>query len=195
MQRQIMSTVSATRIRHFEPKAEWFERGPGGIHGIVHEARVLIWSQVLAATAANEGLPVDPDVLGWAAAVHDTQRQNDGIDPEHGARAATWIERQPELIPAPVPLERVAYLCRWHVPPDGRAPGMTDELRVFKDADALDRRRIYDLDPSLLRTKVAHGLLDVSRELWSLTDDVSDGTQAFAKVVEVALRLGVLSDE
>jgi hypothetical protein len=163
-----MSTVSASRIRRFEPNVEWFARGPGGIHGIVHEARVLVWSQVLASIEAGEELNVDCDVLGWAAAVHDTQRQSDGIDPQHGWRAAEWIRRQPELIPASVPLERVAYLCRWHVPPDDRAPEMTDELRVFKDADALDRWRIHDLDPRFLRTKAAHRFLEASRELWSL---------------------------
>ena len=91
--------VSATRIRRFEPKLEWFAHRPGGIHGIVHEARVLIWSQVLAGVAADEGIHVDSDVLGWAAVVHDTQRQSDGIDPEHGSRAAGWIERRRELIP------------------------------------------------------------------------------------------------
>jgi uncharacterized protein len=184
--------VPATQIRRFEPKPEWFERGPGGIHGIVHEARVLIWSQVLSVLVTGENLTVDADVLGWAAAIHDTQRQNDDIDPEHGARAAVWIERQPELIPATVPLQRVAYLCRWHAPRDHRAPEMTDELRVFKDADALDRWRIYDLDASLLRTKAAHGLLDASHEVWSLTDDVGDGKQAFEKVVRAAVRIGVL---
>jgi uncharacterized protein len=195
MKRKVMSAVSAIRIRQFEPKPEWFERGPGGIHGIVHEARVLIWSQVLSVLAAGENLTVDADVLGWAAAIHDTQRQDDGIDPEHGARAAAWIESRPELIPAEVPLTRVAYLCRWHVPPDNRIPELTDELRVFKDADSLDRWRIYDLDPSLLRTTLAHRLLDASHELWSLTDDVSDGTQAFEEVVRAAVKIGVLRAE
>jgi hypothetical protein len=187
--------VSATQILRFEPKPEWFARGPGGIHGVVHEARVLIWTQILAAAARSEGLCVDPDVLGWAAAIHDTQRQSDGIDPEHGSRAAAWIEQRPELVPASVPLERVAHLCRWHVPPDRQAPEMTDELRVFKDADALDRWRIYDLDPSLLRTQTAHQLLDVSHELWSLTDDAIHGIQAFYEVVSAATKIGVLRTE
>ena len=153
---------------------------------------MVIWSQVLVATAAGEGLSVDPNVLGWAAAVHDTQRQDEGIDPEHGARAAMWIERQPELIPASVPLERVVYLCRWHVPPDDDAREMTDELRVFKDADALNRWRIYDLDTRLLRTNVAHRLLDASRELWSLTDHLFNGGEAFERVIAAAVKIAVL---
>lgn len=64
--------VPAAQIRRFEPRPNWFARGPDGIHGLVHEARVLIWTQVLAAAVADEGLRVDADVLGWAAAIHDT---------------------------------------------------------------------------------------------------------------------------
>jgi hypothetical protein len=195
MKRKVTSAVSATRIRRFEPKPEWYERGADGIHGIVHEARVLVWSQVLAAMVAGEGLSVDPDVLGWAAAVHDTQRQDEGKDAEHGSRAAAWIAQRRELIPASVPLERVAYLCRWHVPPDDQAPEMTDELRVFKDADALDRWRIHDLDPSLLRTKAAHELLDASYELCWLTANLSNSTQACEKVVSAAVKIGILRAE
>jgi hypothetical protein len=187
-----MSRISAAQIRRFEPKPEWFARGPDGIHGLVHEARVLIWTQLLAEAAADEGLCVDADVLGWAAAFHDTHRQDEDIDPAHGSRAAEWIETQPELIPASVPLARVAYLCRWHVPPDHRAPELTDELRVFKDADALDRWRIYDLDTRMLRTDVAHRLLDASRELWSLTDHLFSGEQAFEQVISAAVKIAVL---
>ncbi len=190
-----MIAVPAGRIRRFELKPEWFARGPGGIHGLAHEARVLIWTQVLAAAAADEGLCVNADVLGWAAALHDTQRHDDGGDREHGARAAAWIEQRPELIPASVPLARVAYLCQWHVPADDRAPEMTAELRVFKDADALDRWRIYDLDAALLRTSAAHKLLAASRELWRVTDGMRDDLRTFEKVVSAAVKLGALQDE
>ena len=40
------------------------------------------------------------------------------------------------------------------------------ELMVFKDADALDRWRIGDLDPSSLRTESARALLEISYRLW-----------------------------
>lgn len=190
-----MQGVSIATVRRFQPQPTWFARGPGGIHGVAHETRVLIWSQVLATMAADEGLTVDPDVLGWASAVHDTQRHSDDRDLDHGLRAAAWIEQRRELIPVPVPLARVAYLCRWHVPPDHAAPEMTDELRVFKDADALDRWRIYDLDPALLRTTSAHRLLTASRKLWSLTDAVTAGTQGFQQVIRAAVGLGILQDE
>lgn len=186
--------VSADRIRLFEPRAEWFCRGAGGVHGIAHETRVLILTQVLAMAAGDEGLNVDADVLAWAAAIHDTQRHNDGADPKHGDWAADWIECRPELLPKSVPLERVAYLCRWHVPADERAPEMTDELRLFKDADALDRWRIGDLDRSRLRLAASMRLLDASYSLWSGTNELNDSPNAFAEIVKAATAMGILHD-
>ncbi len=52
----------------------------------------------------GEDLEVDGDVLGWAAAVHDTQRWNDGIDADYGARAADWILVRSQLVSASVSL-------------------------------------------------------------------------------------------
>ena len=72
---------------------------------------------------------------------------------------------------------------------------MTDELRVFKDADALDRWRIDDLNPRLLRTQAALCLLGVSQQLWSVTADLSGGTQAFEEIIGYAVRIGVLRAE
>ncbi len=187
-----MSIIAVSRIQIFEPKAEWFHRGPGGIHGLAHEARVLIWTQVLSALAHDEGLRVDPDVLGWAAAIHDTQRWNEGVDSEHGARAAAWIRSHSDVLPPSVPLDRVACLCRWHVPPDESAPSVTDELRVFKDADALDRWRIGDLDPSYLRIASTKRLLDASHLLWRATSDLDDSPQVFSEIVRAGMRIGVV---
>ena len=181
-------------IRRFEPNPDGFVRMPEGVHGLGHETRVLIWSQVLVSMVRDENLEVDGDVIGWAAAVHDTQRWNDGVDPGHGARAADWILEQPHLIPAPVSLDQIAYVCRWHVPPDERSPKMTPELQVFKDADALDRWRIDDLDPAYLRTKAARQLLDSSYALWDATHAFIDATEMFEQIIEVARDQGLVVD-
>ena len=64
-----------------------------------------------------------------------------------GSAAARWVLANRGLLPLPLSdtqLEAVAYCCRWHVPPDASAPGMTPELVCLKDADALDRVRIFD---------------------------------------------------
>lgn len=188
-----MGIVAAHEILTYEPMREWFARGPSGLHGIAHETRVLIWTQLLAAMAPDEGLNVDGGVLGWAAAIHDTQRWDEGIDHEHGVRAADWIEKHPGIIPASVPLDRLAYLCRWHVATDRVIPEMTDELRVFKDADALDRWRISDLDPSFLRTRSAHRLTNVSDALWLNTRGNPESERVFPEIVATAVTLGILS--
>ena len=145
-----------------------------------------------AAMAIDDGLDVDPDVLGWAAAIHDTQRWDEGIDPHHGERAAEWIENHSALLPPSVPAERVAHLCRWHVPPDHLAPQMTDELKAFKDADALDRWRIGDLDPSYLRLPATERLLAVGRSLWEETRHFDSGPEVFSRIVKAATRIGIL---
>ena len=187
-------SVTATRLLRFEPNPDWFVRTPEGIHGLGHETRVLVWSQVLVSMVRDEDLDVDGDVVGWAAAVHDTQRWNDGIDEGHGERAADWILEQSHLIPAPVRLDQIAYVCRWHVPPDERAPKMTPELKVFKDADALDRWRIDDLDPAYLRTRAARQLLDASYALWEATHGFIHATEMFEQIIDVARAQGVVVD-
>ena len=48
---------------------------------------------------------------------------------------------------------------------------------------------------NLLRTKVAHELLDASYELCRLMANLSNGTQAFETVVRAAVRVGILRDE
>jgi hypothetical protein len=190
-----MRIVTEQEILTYEPMREWFARGPGSLHGIAHETRVLIWTQVLAAMAPDEGLTVDVGVLGWAAAVHDTQRWDEGIDPEHGVRAADWIEKHPDVAPASIPLDRVACLCRWHVAADRLIPEMTDELRVLKDADALDRWRIGDLDPAFLRTQFAHRLINVSDALWLKTREHLESERVFSEIVATAVTLGILSGD
>ncbi len=184
--------LNVDRLQRFRPQPEWFAISPDGIHGMAHEIRVLIYGQLLASLVGDEDLEVDADVLGWAAAVHDTQRWDEGIDPDHGARAADWIESKPDLVPAFMPLDRVAYLCRWHVPPDHYGPKMTPELKVFKDADALDRWRIGDLDPSFLRTKAARQLLVASRELWESTHGPLETQHTFEEIIAAALGLGLV---
>ncbi len=62
------------------------------------------------------------------------------------------------MLPALFAAEQVAYMCRWHVTPDRSVPDMTPKLRVFEEADALDRWCIGELDPSFLRTGSAHRL-------------------------------------
>jgi hypothetical protein len=187
--------ITTGHIRGFAIDPRWFRRRPAGIHGLGHEIRVLIWTQLLAEMVGREGLSADAAVVGWAAAVHDTQRVDDGDDRGHGTRAADWLAAHSDILPPTVPIARVLYLCRWHVPPDPDAPEMTPELQVFKDADALDRWRIYDLDPSRLRTVAARQLLRPSQALWAATADVFDPKDAFARILAAAEALGIIASD
>lgn len=55
----------------------------GGIHGLPHWARVWVHGRTLATA-----LDLNPAVLAWFAFLHDSQRENDGRDAQHGQRAA-----------------------------------------------------------------------------------------------------------
>jgi uncharacterized protein len=61
-----------------------------GIHGPAHWARVRLHGLVLARRTGADPLVVE--LFAW---LHDTQRENDGHDPEHGLRAAA-LARQLE---------------------------------------------------------------------------------------------------
>ncbi len=57
-----------------------------GVHGVPHWARVLVNARRLAKrTGANLR------VVELFSFFHDSQRQSEGTDPEHGPRAAQWI--------------------------------------------------------------------------------------------------------
>lgn len=184
-----LPVISSARLRTFEPKVEWFARASSGLHGIGHETRVLIWTQVLAVMEVGA---LDADVLGWAAVLHDARRENDGIDESHGALAADWLLSNPWLLPSGVPIERVEYLCRWHAPSDQRVPAMTKELAVFKDADALDRWRFGEPNPDYFRTSSAQKALFASRDLALRSRSVPPELSAFEHVIVVAQSLGIV---
>src|SRR5688500_14120427 len=149
-------------LDRFRPPNEWYLHDPNGIHGLGHTARVLVWTEHVADAIESSGLNLDREVVRCAAMVHDVRRWDDGKDPEHGARAAAWIIESSFVLPLTLTqaqLESVRYCCQWHVPPDSSCPDMTTELQCLKDADALDRVRIYDLDPTRLRTEAAKSLV------------------------------------
>jgi uncharacterized protein len=144
-----------------------------GTHGIGHITRVLVWSAHIADAL---GTPLRRAELLWAAAIHDVQRWDDGWDRDHGERAACWaletFPRSRPLTAATLDLRLIAGICRNHVPNDHLIADWTDELRVLKDADGLDRVRFNGLDPSRLRLREispalegqALELMQVSRE-------------------------------
>lgn len=190
---------SRSLLEQYRPQREWFLRPEkmDSIHGINHEARVLVWQELLARVLIQDGESLDQEALRWAAVTHDTRRVDDGVDFPHGERAAIWVEQAlSETIPDGA-LETVVYVNRWHVPSDSSAPRMTPELAVFKDADGLDRVRLGDLNPRYLRRErsrqlllpLAEPLLDASEE------KQAQGYGLFDCVLAAAVELGLVTAE
>ncbi len=108
----------------------------GGIHGFPHWQRVRENGIRLAAmTGAN------PLVVGLFAILHDSRRESDGHDPDHGARAAdfarTLAGKAFEIDAAG--LDLLATACRDHS--EGFTEGDATVLTCW-DADRLDLGRV-----------------------------------------------------
>lgn len=177
----------------YRPQPDWFAHNPYGIHGIAHVARVLVWAEQLAEQLVESGADVDREAVRWAAVLHDVGRWDDGRDREHGERSAAWVLANASLLPAKLEeqtLAKVVYCCRWHVPADSLAPEMTNELQCLKDADGLDRVRIFDLDPKHLRLPGARLLVQSSWDLFEATYPPSRD-DPFCQVREAARARGL----
>lgn len=113
----------------------------GTYHGPSHWARVAVHAR---AAARAEG--VDPLVAHLFALVHDSQREDDGEDPEHGTRAADFITDHRDSLFAFLRDEQVQQLehaCRLH------SEGLTEGeaiVRACWDGDRLDLGRV-DVTP------------------------------------------------
>lgn len=110
--------------------------GHSGYHGKDHWQRVLINGRILAAaTGANL------KVVELFALIHDSRRENEDHDPEHGPRASvhagglrgTWFDA------TDVEMDLLREACRLHS--DGLTSGDLT-VRVCWDADRLDLGRV-----------------------------------------------------
>jgi hypothetical protein len=183
----------AMLLDQYAPHPDWFAHDPNGIHGISHVTRVLVWAEHIAAWMTISGRPIDLEVVRCAAIVHDVGRVDDGRDPEHGIRSAAWVASHGALLPVHLTrhqLEAVHYCCRWHVPADGLCPEMTNELICLKDADGLDRVRIWDLDPRYLRTERARSLPQAAQQLLQASDQPAEWG-SWTRVRSAAVALGL----
>jgi uncharacterized protein len=113
-----------------------YQLSPRGYHGVVHWARVLENGLRLAeATGANAA------VVRLFAVFHDSRRENDGDDPDHGLRGADLAATlRGRLFDLPDADFAVLYrACEWHT--HGRTdPDVT--VQTCWDADRLDLGRV-----------------------------------------------------
>jgi uncharacterized protein len=123
-----------------------------GIHGLPHWARVWHHGRALAAS-----LDVNPAVLTWFAFLHDSQRHNDGRDPEHGQRAADFavgLRRERVIVELnDAEFEHLCEAMRLHS--DGHTEREPAIIACW-DADRLDLGRVRTTpDPRRLCTAYA----------------------------------------
>lgn len=107
-----------------------------GIHGMAHWKRVHDNGLRLAGQTG-----ADRAVVTLFAYLHDSKRLDDGLDPDHGPRAAEYVQAlQGSLIQlANADLELLMYACHYHSQP------MTEAditVQTCWDSDRLDLGRI-----------------------------------------------------
>ncbi|EEB36764.1 hypothetical protein ANHYDRO_00365 [Anaerococcus hydrogenalis DSM 7454] len=144
------------------------------IHGQGHIERVILLSLLLSFYyKLNKN---DTDILRYAASLHDTKRVDDSYDTEHGYRAALYSidyakidEKDKNILQAVLATHSRSdkdmdkTIEEFFVKDMDRARYLS---KLFKDADALDRVRLGDLDQKYLRNDFSHDLVDFSDKLF-----------------------------
>jgi uncharacterized protein len=122
----------------------------GSVHGIAHWARVLENARRIAPQTG-----ADPRVLELFAVLHDSQRETDGYDEDHGPRAAAFArELRADIGLDDQAFTRLEQACDSHT----RGVPFDSDLTVLTclDADRLDIPRVgYKIKPDLLFTAAA----------------------------------------
>lgn len=108
------------------------------LHGPKH------WRAVarVASLVLVEAPGADARSLLIFAAVHDTQRLNDGHDPEHGSRAAVILQTELDHGLDDKRLERVLYAMRHHSGGTGPAQHEDPTIGACWDSDRLTLDRV-----------------------------------------------------
>lgn len=149
---------------------------PNGIHAIGHTKRVLFHTLNLCRL---EGIPFNEErLLAYAATYHDIGRTHDDVDDEHGyVGYRKMVSLGLGKMDNPDEQEILRYLIDNHCLDDDFAFKSIKDypikdkdralylMKVFKDADGLDRVRIGDLDANYLR-------LDESKLLCTFAKDL-----------------------
>ena len=102
-------------------------------------------------------MDVNPAVLAWFAFLHDSQRHNDGWDPQHGSRAADFAVRlRRDGVIQELAEREFEHLCEaMRLHSDGHRVGETAILACW-DADRMDLGRVgIQPDPARLCTAPA----------------------------------------
>ena len=171
------------------------------LHGQTHVGRVLVHAfRLVRAT----GLAAEAPRLWAAVYLHDLARLHDGDCEDHGPNAVRLFGGRADLRALfaragvrdsdyPAIGFAVSHHSSWReLPPD--APHET-LAALLEDADALDRVRLGDLDPSRLRLGPSAEMVPFAKRLYDETDgSLPQGPDYFARLwpraVEIERSLG-----
>lgn len=124
--------ITAKILEMLEAESPFFH---SPIHGIEHWQRVEQFALHLA-----HYHHADPDVASLFAYFHDCMRHNEGDDPEHGARGASFAEKNKTLLGlSDSQLQLLLRACRGHT--HGARPN-NPTINICWDADRLDLGRV-----------------------------------------------------
>ena len=149
---------------------------PDGIHGIYHVHRVLYLADRLAEHYSLTDQ--EKKLLGLACCYHDIGRVHNWEDDSHGKLSCEKIMKLKLLENHGLKEEEKELIMRLitgHCLADKVFEGNDRErflFNILKDADGLDRVRIFDLDPSYLRLEKSRDLVDVAWCLFRFGTDM-----------------------
>jgi hypothetical protein len=165
-------------------------------HGQGHVARVMVHAfRLIEAT----GLVDEGSRLWGAVYLHDLARTHDGFCEVHGMHAVMRVNESTDLqerliahgVQSDDPSMLLAVMMHC-LPDDHSAYGgkpIWPLLALLKDADALDRVRFGDLEPSYLRHEATKAMVGFAQDLYNQTRRIKEGPNLFSDVVRVAEKL------
>lgn len=150
------------------------------IHGKEHVERVMLLGALIA--MFRKLSLDDARMLLVACAYHDIGRINDKYDTAHGKRSADMLMNLPMITDNVSDKTILFAMVAAHSCPDDTIDYFMDYYKVkkdkrtkckklyymLKDADNLDRVRIYDLDENYLRDPSSKALADVAKKLFKI---------------------------
>jgi hypothetical protein len=166
------------------------------LHGQSHVSRVMVHAfRLIETTGWIEEAP-----RLWAAVyLHDIARTHDGICYRHGGDAMKKFETLPEVkelferggVRADDYAAIHTAVVHHSLPKElDRAHPHWRLTSLLKDADALDRVRLRDLDPRYLRNPEARGMVRFAEALFVETDRiVPNGDDHFSALWPAAVRI------
>lgn len=152
---------------------------PHGIHGVLHTKRVLMLNLILAYKMKLNREEIM--LLATASIYHDIGRKTDGVCAIHGFysfKKATKLGLINDF--SENDLKTLKYIMVNHCIDDQSAlQTITKEdkaiflLKVFKDADNLDRVRLGDLNTDFLRHDISKKLVAKAQYLYQLGEKLN----------------------